>query len=169
MRILLSITSNVLNENTVLQKETLRKSLLYTFLLQKPFECHYYANIRPVKNGRNIVRCPFLETLKYIKGCWFNFPCMKILTYNGLIFFTYFYDILFLLSILSLMEDKSLFVEIRIATKWSWRKKGRCEIIPLSGTNLRMDHKFCFCKEEIQWKILSWSILLDKAIKIMFL
>ena len=38
---------------------------------------------------------------------------------NGLIFFIYFYDILFLLSILSLMEDKSLFVEIRIATKWS--------------------------------------------------
>ena len=68
MRILLSITSNVLNENTVLQKETLRKSLLYTFLLQKPFECHYYANIRPLTNGRNIVRCPFLEELKYIKG-----------------------------------------------------------------------------------------------------
>ena len=81
MRILLSITSNVLNENTVLQKETLRKSLLYTFLLQKPFECHYYANIRPVKNGRNIVRCPFLEKLKYIIGCKFNLPCIKILTY----------------------------------------------------------------------------------------
>ena len=36
-------------------------------LLQKPFECHYYANIRPVKNGRNIVRCPFLEKLKPYK------------------------------------------------------------------------------------------------------
>ena len=81
MRILLSITSNVLNENTVRQKETLRKSPPYTFLLQKPFEFHYYANIRPVKNGRNIVRCPFLEKLKYIKGCQFNLPCIEILTH----------------------------------------------------------------------------------------